>query len=81
MLVMANIALELDWLPAVISMQLDNGMSEARHVLDCTSAALCQISGPVLLLRLAQDYELHASVGGLVVVVWGELGADGRQTR
>lgn len=81
MLVMANIALELDWLSTMVAVQLNYGMAQAGDILDGTATTLGQVSGSVLFLGLAQDDELHATIGGFVVVVGSQFGPYRREAR
>lgn len=77
-LVMADIALELDRLSAIVTGQLDNGVTHSGDILDGAATSLGQVARSVLLLRLAQYDQLQVSICGFAVIVWRELGPDWR---
>lgn len=67
-LVLADEALELEGRGPRVAEQLDERVPEARGVLDGAAAALGQVARAVLRLGLAQDEQLHASIGAQVGV-------------
>lgn len=78
---MADIAFQLDRLPTVVAIELDNRMTHTGDVLDGSPAALSQVTGTMLLLGLAEYGQLHAAIGRLVAVIGRQFGAYWRETR